>query len=83
MWINPPEGTQSFALTMEDLDSPLVTITHWVIYNIPAKTRELSEAIPHQTSLPDGTIQGKNGRRRNGYMGPCPPGGKHRYSFML
>lgn len=82
-WNNPPKGTKSFVLTLEDLDTPFGTITHWVIYNIPAEKRELSEAIPYQNSFPDGTIQGKNGMWKNGYMGPCPLWGKHRYYFKI
>jgi phosphatidylethanolamine-binding protein (PEBP) family uncharacterized protein len=50
-WNNPPKGTKSFVLTLEDLDTPFGKITHWVIYNIPAEKRELSEAIPYQNSF--------------------------------
>jgi hypothetical protein len=50
-WNNPPKGTKSFVLTLEDLDTPFGTITHWLIYNIPAEKRELSEAIPYQNSF--------------------------------
>jgi len=82
-WKNPPEGTKSFALIMEDLDTPLGKITHWVVYNIPSDKRGLPEAIPGRESLPDGTIQGKNWMRRNGYMGPCPLWGRHRYEFKI
>ena len=83
IWVNPPEETKSYALIMEDLDTPLFTFTHWVIYNIPATKRELSKAIRNEIILPDGIIQGKNGMRQTGYMGPCPPWGKHRYSFTI
>lgn len=82
-WKNPPEGTKSFALIAEDTDTPFGTITHWVLYNIPPDRAELEEAVPTQEQFPDGTIQGKNGMRRNGYMGPCPPWGKHRYYFTI
>jgi len=82
-WKNPPEETESFAIIAEDTDTPFGTITHWVIYNIPAVKSELPEAIPQQESLSGGTLQGKNGMRKTGYMGPCPPWGKHRYFFKI
>jgi Raf kinase inhibitor-like YbhB/YbcL family protein len=82
-WSNPPKETRSFALIMEDTDTPFGTVTHWVIYNIPPDKKELTEAIPHQKRLPDGTVQGRNGMFKNGYMGPCPPWGRHRYYFYL
>jgi Raf kinase inhibitor-like YbhB/YbcL family protein len=81
-WENPPEGTVSFALIAEDLIKWLI-VTHWVVYNIPAASRELPEAIPLKEALEDGTCQGKNWKRNNGYMGPCPVGGKHCYRFTI
>jgi len=82
-WNGTPEGTKSFALIAEDLDTPVGIITHWVIFNIPPEKRGLEEAIPVQERFTDGTIQGKNMMRRNGYMGPCPPWGRHRYYFRV
>ncbi|MBN2380803.1 YbhB/YbcL family Raf kinase inhibitor-like protein [candidate division WOR-3 bacterium] len=81
-WENPPKGTASFALITEDLVKWII-ITHWVVYNIPEDCRELPEAIPVQEVLQDGTCQGKNWRHENGYMGPCPIGGRHRYRFTI
>ena len=72
-WVGAPAGTQSFALTAEDLDHDPGVWVHWVVYNIPADATELVEAIPTSTdSLPDGTLQGKNDFRNIGYEGPCP-----------
>jgi len=83
-WKNPPSQTKSFALLCEDPDAPSGLFTHWVIYNIPAKTNYLKEGIVRQEKLPDGTIQGINSFRRLGYDGPCPPAGKpHHYIFTL
>jgi Raf kinase inhibitor-like YbhB/YbcL family protein len=80
---NAPEGTKSYALIMVDLDTPVGTITHWVVYNIPAYVRELAEGIPRGRFLPNGLNQGRNGMFRSGYTGPCPPWGRHRYVFRL
>jgi Raf kinase inhibitor-like YbhB/YbcL family protein len=83
-WSNVPEGVRSFALIMEDPDSPGGTFSHWVIYNIPADKKELPASLPPNPSFPDGTRQGVNDFRRMGYGAPCPPSGKsHRYYIRL
>jgi len=80
---DPPAGTKSFALIMDDPDAPVGTWVHWVIWNIPATTRALEENIPKTASLPNGARQGTNDFKRTGYGGPCPPSGTHRYFFRL
>ena len=83
-WTQAPIGAQSFALIMDDPDAPVGTWVHWVIYNLPADTRELPEGVEKQEQLASGAIQGRNDFRRIGYGGPCPPAGKpHRYYFKL
>jgi phosphatidylethanolamine-binding protein (PEBP) family uncharacterized protein len=44
---------------------------------------ELAEGVPPGRVLPGGLRQGRNGMFRFGYMGPCPPWGKHRYVLHL
>jgi len=82
-WKGVPTNTESFVLIMEDPDTPVGTITNWVMYNIPSKVRKLKENIPHKKKFSNGVIQGRNSRRKNHYMGPCPPFGEHRYVFKL
>jgi Raf kinase inhibitor-like YbhB/YbcL family protein len=83
-WSEPPPGTRSLALVCEDPDAPRGTFTHWVVFKLPAESRELSEAIPKEATLPNGTVQGTNGFGEVGYGGPSPPAGKpHRYFFKL
>ena len=36
-WNEPPAGTQSFALIVDDPDAPMGTWVHWVLFNIPAR----------------------------------------------
>lgn len=89
-WTNPPAGTKTFTLIMDDPDAPRDTWVHWVVFNIPASTAELPENIKN---FSHGEKQGKNsweehniegGTRGNvKYGGPCPPIGKHRYVFTL
>jgi hypothetical protein len=81
-WEDPPEGTQSFALILEDPDAPNKTFTHWILYNLPAECRELPENAT-ESSLPKGAVQGKNDFNQLGFGGPCPPNGTHRYFFKL
>lgn len=83
-WTQAPAGTQSFALIMDDPDAPVGNWVHWVIYNLPANTRQLPEGVEKQEQLASGATQGRNDFRRIGYGGPCPPPGKpHRYYFKL
>ncbi len=83
-WTDAPAGTQSFALIVDDPDAPVGTWVHWVLYDLPATTRELAEGVPKQEELPSGARQGRNDFRKIGYGGPCPPAGPaHRYFFKL
>jgi len=82
-WGEPPAGTQSFALIMDDPDAPIGTWDHWILFNIPATLRGLPESISANATHPDGSMSGKNSWGRTGYGGPCPPSGTHRYFFKL
>jgi hypothetical protein len=82
-WDSIPDGTKSIALICDDPDAPGGTFVHWVLYNLPADTRELPENVPREGTLPDGSRQGTSDFGRTGYGGPCPPGGTHRYYFKI
>lgn len=83
-WNAPPEGTQSFALLLEDPDAPRGTWVHWVLYDLPPTERELPAGVPPERTLPSGARQGRNDFGGTGYGGPCPPPGPaHRYYFRL
>jgi hypothetical protein len=82
-WGSATDGTRSLALIADDPDAPAGTFVHWVIYDLPPDTRGLPEDVPNQHTLPSGAAQGMNGAGSVGYMGPCPPGGTHRYFFKL
>jgi len=83
-WSKAPDNTKSFAVICDDPDAPMGTWVHWVFFNIPPATTNLAEGIPPKPKLPDGSIQGINDFRRNGYGGPMPPPGKpHRYFFKV
>jgi len=82
-WSDPPDGTQSLALIVDDPDAPHGTWIHWVVFNLPAQTRALPEAANSQNNLPTGATQGKNSWGHTMYEGPDPPGGIHHYYFKL
>ncbi len=82
-WDAVPEGTKSIALISDDPDAPVGTWVHWVLYNLPPDTKELTENIPPDENLPNGAKQGITDFRRIGYGGPCPPSGTHRYFFKI
>jgi len=83
-WSEPPSGTKSLALICDDPDAPRGTWVHWVLFNLPAQTRELEEGVPTTETLGNGAKQGKNDFGNIGYGGPAPPKGKpHRYFFKL
>uniref|UniRef100_A0A7C4QLY7 YbhB/YbcL family Raf kinase inhibitor-like protein n=1 Tax=Schlesneria paludicola TaxID=360056 RepID=A0A7C4QLY7_9PLAN len=86
-WTSPPPQTQSLALIVDDPDAPdpqapKMTWVHWILFNLPATTRHLPEAV-RSDQLPPGTGEGVNDWQRTGYGGPCPPIGRHRYFFKL
>ena len=83
-WTEPPAGTQSLALIMDDPDAPGRVWVHWVIFNLPAGARSLPEGVGKEGELPDYSRQGRNDFGKLGYNGPCPPRGPaHRYFFKL
>jgi Raf kinase inhibitor-like YbhB/YbcL family protein len=77
-WNNPPEGTKSLALVVDDPDAPSGTFRHWGAYDIPADTRSI--AAGQSVGSPAVNDFGKSG-----YGGPCPPPGHgpHHYHFKL
>jgi hypothetical protein len=84
-WADAPAATRSFALIMDDPDTPKGTVTHWMIYEMPTAARSLQEGVPTSKKLADGSMQGKNVQGKSGYTGPCPEKGgpAHHYFFKL
>jgi Raf kinase inhibitor-like YbhB/YbcL family protein len=82
-WEAPPTATKSLVIIADDPDAPGKTFTHWVLYDLPPKTRKLPEGLPPQPFLATGGGHGKNDFGKYGYGGPCPPSGTHRYVFKI
>jgi Raf kinase inhibitor-like YbhB/YbcL family protein len=77
-WGEPPQGTKSFALVVDDPDAPSGTFRHWGAYDITAAVRSIAagQSVGSQAINDKGTP---------GYTGPCPPNGHgvHHYHFKL
>jgi Raf kinase inhibitor-like YbhB/YbcL family protein len=83
-WAGEPRGTQSFAVTIFDLDAPTRSgWWHWTVFDIPANVHSLPAGAgdPGATALPAGAVQGRTDFGFSHYGGPCPPVGDrpHRY----
>jgi Raf kinase inhibitor-like YbhB/YbcL family protein len=86
-WSNVPDSAASFVILMHDVDAAIGNgtddILHWMLWNIPASTRSLAEAIPQGSQLPDGMRQiSASGPY---YRGPGAPaaGPAHHYVFEI
>jgi len=72
-----PVGAKSLALIMHDPDTPS-DFAHWIFWNADPATSDVPES-----AAPSGAVQGRAGNGIQGYIGPCPPSGTHRYVFEL
>lgn len=82
-WSDPPNGTRSFVLIVDDPDAPSGTFSHWAAFNIPPTARDLAAGAGNQS---EGMMsQARNDFGKSGYGGACPPNGHgpHRYRFKL
>lgn len=73
---DPPQGTKSFAVIVDDPDAPKGTFTHWLAYDVATDGNTLRGTAGK-------TLKNDFGRKR--YGGPCPPpgDGAHRYYFTV
>lgn len=82
---NPPERTEAFALLMDDPDAPSPPFVHWTMWNVPADAREIPANVPTSETVEElgGAVQGANGTGELGYVGPCPPRGDDRHTYLF
>lgn len=73
---NLPEETASIAVIVDDADATNGTFTHWTMWNIDPVDMDIEEG-----DIPGDVVEGVIGSGNNGYTGPCPPSGEHRYFF--
>ena len=80
VWAGLPAGTRSLAIEVIDPDAPVPGgFTHWLAWNI-APGRRGAGSLAGTTKVPR---EGLPGFGAPGWVGPCPPGGVHRYVFTL
>jgi Raf kinase inhibitor-like YbhB/YbcL family protein len=73
-----PEGTESLALVVIDIDGPGGGFVHWTLFDMDPETPALPE-----DAVPVTGTEGATSINQPGYFGPCPPSGEHRYVFTL
>jgi Raf kinase inhibitor-like YbhB/YbcL family protein len=83
-WRDPPPGTRSFVLILEDPDAPAPVFRHWIVYDIPPERRHLPESgssKAREEELPHAV----NSFGNLHYDGPQPPADHppHTYRFRL
>jgi len=70
-----PRQTETLAIIVEDPDTGHGVFDHWLVWNIRPDESIKENDVPG--------VYGRNGFGKNGYGGPCPPKGKHRYFFHV
>ncbi len=83
-WGEPPAGTKSYVLIVDDPDAPGGPWTHWIVYNLPGVIRSIDAQTRPGMKIDDTKVLfGINSWGGQGYRGPCPPSGMHHYVFRL
>ncbi|HEY0798934.1 MAG TPA: YbhB/YbcL family Raf kinase inhibitor-like protein [Candidatus Baltobacteraceae bacterium] len=81
-WTNVPDGTQSFALVIFDVDARGgAGVVHWVAYNMAATKTSVTpgEGAPGGTTLTGGT----NTAGTTQFHGFCPPKGDAPHHYVM
>lgn len=73
-----PKKTKSLVLIVDDPDAAAGDWVHWLVYNLPPDIKGFNEG-----KIPKGVEEGLNGTGGIGWVGPCPPSGRHHYYFKL
>jgi Raf kinase inhibitor-like YbhB/YbcL family protein len=84
IWLRPPDGTASYAVSMADLDAKVGVVWLWLMFNIPASVSVLPQNAAADAKLrPPGAMQAKNGFDTVGYFGPCPRKGSIAHHYLI
>lgn len=71
-----PERARSLALIVDDPDATRGTFSHWILFNMDPKIKDIKEGC-----APVMASQGRNDFGEIEYDGPQPPSGEHHYQF--
>jgi len=82
-WSGAPEGTQGYAIIVEDpdavnADAVSTILAHWIVTGLPASITSLDAG-----ELPDSAVEGTNDHGNRAWNGPNPSVGRHRYFFKV
>ena len=75
-----PPATKALALILDDPDAPRGTWTHWTVWDVPPTCTSWAEGFDPTTV---GGREGTTSAGAQGYHGPCPPNGTHRYIIRV
>ncbi|MBK3579953.1 YbhB/YbcL family Raf kinase inhibitor-like protein [Streptomyces sp. MBT65] len=73
-----PANAAELVVLLEDPDAPNGTFTHWLLWGVPPHDTRLTAG-----STPRGATEGRNGFKKIGYGGPCPPRGAEPHHYVL
>jgi Raf kinase inhibitor-like YbhB/YbcL family protein len=79
-WSSVPPESKSLALVMYDLSAN--NFVHWAVINIPPEVNSIGEGASG-TAMPEGSVELINDFGKDGYGGPQPPSGVHRYKTVI
>jgi Raf kinase inhibitor-like YbhB/YbcL family protein len=83
-WTDIPGGTKSFALSMVDRHPSAKGFVHWLVINMSANARGISEGVSQNSrKLPAGSVELRNGFGSTGYGGPLLPKGTRSHEYLI
>lgn len=71
-----PPGTESLVLIIDDPDAQ--DWVHWILFDMDPSVHFID-----QDTIPRSATEGTTSFGTQGYGGPCPPSGTHRYFFKV
>jgi Raf kinase inhibitor-like YbhB/YbcL family protein len=77
-WSQPPRGTRSIAVVVDDSDAPITPRVYWIVFDIGPDTTDLQPG-----ALPPHARVAYNSAGTASYDPPCPHGAPHRYRFTV
>lgn len=84
IWSHAPAGTESYAVSMADLDAKVGVTWLWLMFNVPAQVTTLAQNAGGNGALrPPGAIQARNDFDGTSYTGPCPRKGKLAHHYLI
>lgn len=75
-WSGVPADVKELAVVMTDVDA--AGAIHWFLAGIDPQTTAVADGV-----VPKSAVALRNDLGGPGYSGPCPPAGKHNYTFTL